>query len=219
VRKRKRREPVGEDQGFSLIELLVTMGIMSVVMAVASTALLQIYSGAKQIEQTSIAADQLDTSLTRLERELRYATDVFGPTLGPSGSWYLEFAIPAATATSRTRCRQLRFDVANKSLRLGSWELPSTNTGVAPATIATNVFLDNGARPFTVYQPGPAPNPIPVGVVPAPNNKYSVTQLSFKVTVGKVVQPVNNVFTSQNITGDTISSEKLEKGCRSAGRP
>jgi prepilin-type N-terminal cleavage/methylation domain-containing protein len=223
MRKRERRGPAGADQGFSLIELIVTMGVMSVVMAVASTALLQIYSGAKQIEQTSVAADQLDTSLARLERELRYATHVSGVALGAAGNkWYLEFGIPADDTSSPKRCRQLQFDLLNKSLRLVSWDLPGTNSGVAPATLATNLLLDNGARPFTVYEPGTgtAGRPLPAGTVLAPDNKYSMVQLHFKVQVGKVVQPVDNIFASQNITSDTVADDATDKRCSElAGRP
>jgi prepilin-type N-terminal cleavage/methylation domain-containing protein len=223
VRKRKRGESAGDDQGFSLVELIVTMGIMSVVMAVASTALLQIYSGAKQIEQTSVAADQLDTSLARLERELRYATHVSGVALGTAGNkWYLEFGIPAEDTSSPKRCRQLQFDLVHKSLRLVSWDLPGTNAGVAPVTLATNLVLDSGVRPFTVYEPGTGTTgkTLPPGTVLAPDNKYSMIQLQFKVRVGKIVQPVDNTFASQNITSDTVADETTDTRCSvQAGRP
>lgn len=219
-----KRRPAGDDHGYSLMEVLITTGVMSMVMVVVSSAFMQIYAGTRRIEQTSVAADQLDTSLRRLDRELRYATYVSNPRLGQDGSrWYVEFAIPPkpvplGSPASPARCRQLQFDTKKNTLRMVNWDLPGTNSGAA-TTLATDVFIDNGALPFLFHWPGPPPTPIPVGVISQPTNKYSMVQLQFKVMIGEAVQKVDSIFTSQNITGDTIGSGKTDKRCEQAGRP
>jgi prepilin-type N-terminal cleavage/methylation domain-containing protein len=218
----RRRRPAG-DEGYSLTEIVAAMAVMSVVMVVVTTSLVRMFADVKRTEQISVAADQLDISLGRLDRELRYATHVSAPAIGLDGTrWYVEFAIPGKQLPNGTdgppRCRQLQFDFKNNMLRLAMWDLPTLTAGT-PTTLANDVFLDNGARPFTVYQPGPTSTALPNGVVSAPNNKYSMVQLRFKATSGTVDQSVDMSFTSQNITSDTIASATTEKRCSQAARP
>jgi prepilin-type N-terminal cleavage/methylation domain-containing protein len=226
VRKWTRRLAAGDEQGFSLTEVVAAMAVMSVVMVVVTTSLVRMFADVKRTEQTSFAADQLDVSLGRLDRELRYATHVSAPARGLDGTrWYMEFAIPARqklptdTADPQPRCRQLQLDTTNNSLRLAMWDLPNLTAGT-PVTLATGVFLDNGVWPFTVYQP-PSSNTmtLPAGVISATGHKYSMVQLRFTVTNGEVDQPVDMVFTSQNITADNIDSKTTETRCSKAARP
>ncbi|MEV4274866.1 prepilin-type N-terminal cleavage/methylation domain-containing protein [Actinoplanes xinjiangensis] len=218
-----RRRPAG-DEGYSLTEVVAAMAVMSVVMVVVTTSLVRMFSDVKRTEQTSYAADQLDVSLGRLDRELRYAIHVSAPALGTDGTrWYMEFAIPGQKllngTVSQPRCRQLQLDLTKNTLRLATWDLPSL-TPSAPTTLANDVYLDNGARPFTVYQPPSATaTTLPNGVIAAVGNKYSTVQLKFRATNGTVDQPVDMAFTSQNITGDTIDSPTTEKRCSQAARP
>ncbi|WIM95175.1 prepilin-type N-terminal cleavage/methylation domain-containing protein [Actinoplanes oblitus] len=224
----KRRRPAGDDQGFSLMEVMVTTAITGVVTLMAVTATIQIYSGTKQIEQNSVAGDQLDIAFTRLDRDLHYATMVNGPTAGASNSRsYLEFAIPARekTATDATdplpQCRQLMFDPTQKSLAMYSWELPGTKPAL-PANLATDVALEDGATsPFLVSKPGlpaAAASPGTTGLGSEFNNTYLMVRIRFKVKVGDVVQRFDNVFTSQNVYKDAVQDQD-PSACANAGRP
>ncbi|WP_155123707.1 MULTISPECIES: type II secretion system protein J [unclassified Actinoplanes] len=232
----KRRPADDDDQGFSLMEVLVTTGIMSVVTIVAVTALLQIYSGTRQIEQNSVAGDQLDISYVRLDRELHYATYVYGPTPGATNSRsYLEFAVPPRqklltdTVDPPVRCRQLMFDPVKKTLTMATWDLPGTTPGT-PATLATDVVLDAGATtPFAVVKPGDTPfvtaSAGTVGVGPQFNANYLMVRIRFQAKVGDAVQRFDNSFTSQNITdendGDTSADPvpDPDRNCSNVGRP
>ncbi|BCJ42119.1 hypothetical protein GCM10010168_65030 [Actinoplanes ianthinogenes] len=202
-----------DDQGYSLMEMLVTTGILSVVTLMAVTAIIQIYSGTKQIEQNSVSGDQLDISFNRLDRELRYATYVSAPgsPTGVPSRYYLEFAIPprVKTATDLTdppvRCRQLLFDTAKKILTIRNWDLGGTPG--TPATLATDVSLDNGAKPFEVYKPGDSPwktaSAGTTGVGTQFTLNYLMTRVHFNVVVGSVTQRFDNGFTTQNIGEET----------------
>jgi prepilin-type N-terminal cleavage/methylation domain-containing protein len=223
MRKWIRRRPSG-DEGYSLAEVVAAMAVMSVVMAVVTTSLIRMFADVNRTEQTSIAADQLDTSLARLDRELRYAIHMSQPGLGADGTrWYVEFAIPGPTLTNGTngpaRCRQLQLDTTANALRLAMWDLPNL-TPSAPVTLATGVFLDNGVWPFVVHQPPSTDKSTsPPGVIITDDNKYSMIRLRFKAISGTVEQPVNLTFTAQNITTDALDSDKTEKRCKDVARP
>ncbi|MEU4624129.1 prepilin-type N-terminal cleavage/methylation domain-containing protein [Actinoplanes sp. NPDC023801] len=223
MRQWTRRRPSG-DEGYSLTEIVAAMAVMSVVMAVVTTSLVRMFADVKRTEQISFAADQLDVSMGRLDRELRYAIHVSAPALGLDGTrWYIEYAIPGQKlpngTVSQARCRQLQLDTTRNVLRLATWDLPSL-TPTAPATLATGISLDNGARPFTVYQPPSDKVKTPAdGVITASGNKYSSVQLRFKATNGTVEQPVDMTFTSQNITSENLDGETTEKRCTGAARP
>ena len=228
MRQWMRRRPAGDDQGFSLMELIVTTAIMSVVTMVTVAATIQIYSGTKRIEQTSVAGDQIDISLVRLERELRYATyiSVAGP-ITTTKRWYLEFAIPPEATGKPVRCRQLKFDVDAKVLTLVGWKLGAA--AGAPATLATGLtVVDSTTPPIAVYDPKTQPyasaSPGTIGVGNNFTTKYKMVRLRFKVTNGRVTQPFDSVFTSQNITEDTNTPKGpkapvLDQQCGNAGRP
>jgi hypothetical protein len=212
VSRWKRRRATGDDQGVSLVEILVTTGIMSVVTLVAVTATIQIYSGTKQIEQNSVAGDQLDTSFTRLDRELRYATYMTKPGSPPANPSrvYMEFAIPPRARTDKDttdpkpRCRQLLFDTARKVLTMTSWELGAAQG--QPATLATEVLAeDGGVAPFQVILPGDpfAGGSSGAGVGTEFLANYLMVRIRFKVTVGEVTQRFDSTFTSQNIDEET----------------
>ncbi|GAA2856798.1 hypothetical protein Acy02nite_65940 [Actinoplanes cyaneus] len=228
MRRWKRRD----DHGFSLMEVLVTTGIMSVVTLTAVTAIIQIYSGTKQIEQNSVTGDQLDISFNRLDRELRYATYVspVGSPAGVTTRFYLEFAIPREKPDTPKRCRQLLFDTDKKVLTMRSWDLGSTPP--AASTLATDVALDGTPKPFEVYLPGDAPwktaSAGTTGVGTQFTAKYLMVRVHFKVTAGDVTQRFDNAFTTQNIgeendlDGKDDNPEKIDvtlQQCSNVGRP
>ncbi|MEU4423032.1 prepilin-type N-terminal cleavage/methylation domain-containing protein [Actinoplanes sp. NPDC024001] len=228
MRRRMRRRPPAGDQGYSLMEVLVTTGIMSVVLVAVLTATVQIYSGSKQIDQVSFARDQLDNSFRRVDRELRYATWISTPGVFGS-SYYLEYTLPprekkqGETTEPPVRCRQLIFDTANGALRLASWDLPSTKPG-PPVTLAAKAKLDGGADPFTLQLPNKAPytgaNAVNAGVGTEFSNYFEMVRIRFEVQDGTVLLPFDSVFTSQNITAVNVGDKAAEadKKC-GEGRP
>ena len=97
-----RRDP--DDRGFTLIEVTVTMGIMSVMLVIFTTAILQVYRSVLTTESLSTAQSQLQIAFQRFDREVRYASWIAEP--GRVGTtWYVEYA-----ASDPTQCRQLRFE-------------------------------------------------------------------------------------------------------------
>lgn len=195
------------DEGFSLIEIVVAMGILSVVMVTVLGATMQIYSAVNRTENTSFAREQLGNAFRRLDKELRYATWVGAPGQ-VGGRWYLEYATTAG-------CRQLV--MTGGALTVAGWTLPGTNPGPA-ATIAGELSLPAGTVPFTVYAPGSKPYASAAPDTAAMGRDYAAehtqVRLRFNATVGRVTLPFDTVFTAQNTDRNTPTVN----GC-SDGRP
>ncbi|GAA1604733.1 prepilin-type N-terminal cleavage/methylation domain-containing protein [Actinoplanes couchii] len=204
-----------DDRGFSLIEVMMTATIMTFVLAIALTGIVQFYSDTNRTQQTSEARDQLDISFRRLDRELRYATWVSVP--GKVGTrWYTEYALPDDTA-GKSPCRQIILN--NGQLILATWDLPAT-APTSQTVLATDVTANTTTGPVTVYKPGDSPYATAsagvAGVGVAYQPQFQQVRLRFSVTVGKVALPFDSIFTAQNI--DTEASKILINSC-SAGRP
>ena len=201
--------PETGDEGFSLIELMVAMGLMAVVMVIVTGAISEIYSDVNRTDGIATARDQIGNSFSRLDKELRYATWV-SPPGQVSGAWYLEYA-------TTTDCRQLVFQ--NGNLTRAVWTLPGTTPG-APTTIATNLAPTGTTAPFTVYVPGNQPYasaaPTVSGVGRSYELEHSQVRLRFSGSVGKTALPLDVLFTAQNTNRNTPAANDCSKG-RPAG--
>ena len=93
--------PELDDQGFSLIDLIVATSLMSFIMVIVTGAITEVYSDVNRTDSLANARDQVGNSFRRLDKELRYATWVATPGQ-VGGVWYLEYATP-------TNCQQLVF--------------------------------------------------------------------------------------------------------------
>jgi prepilin-type N-terminal cleavage/methylation domain-containing protein len=200
-----RRRATG-DRGYSLIELMVSMGILSILMVVVLGSILSIYSAVNQTEGISFARDQIGNTFRKLDKEVRYASWVSAP--GQVGNrWYLEFATPNG-------CRQLK--LAGGVLTMATWTLPGSPG--PETTIATDITLVTGVLPYAVYTPGSMPYATQSdgtsGVGASFSPEHTQVRLQFNATIGKVTSPVDIVFTAAN----TSRGKSNLNGC-SAGRP
>ncbi|BEL12121.1 hypothetical protein Q0Z83_103120 [Actinoplanes sichuanensis] len=210
IRRGKRVRRRG-DEGYSLVEVLVAASLMSVVMAVSVTAVLQIYSSVNRTEETVSVRDAIDVSFRRLDRELRYATWV-SDAKAVNGRWYLEYALPV-NQKLESPCRQIKLD--NGVLTLASWTLPSS-TPANPFIIASGVTADTTKGPVELYAPGAKPYASAAvgtsGVGSTFETQYQQIRLRFAVKVGKVSLPFDSVFTAQNIARGSSSFNDCSKG-------
>jgi prepilin-type N-terminal cleavage/methylation domain-containing protein len=96
------------DAGLTLAELLVAMGVMSVVMAMVTTAIVQMYRTSNRADALWTNMTQLQTAFLELDRSVRYATAISQPntTATAAGGWYVEWSSGSGTAA----CTQLRLD-------------------------------------------------------------------------------------------------------------
>jgi prepilin-type N-terminal cleavage/methylation domain-containing protein len=137
----------GDDDGFSLVEILVVMAITSVIGAVFTTAVLQLYRTAGAEDNDYATQSQTSQALLRLEKQVRYAYSVGAPHLEGTTP-YLEYLVmtpvtPASTTLAK-RCVQLR--LSGSALQTRSWTAGSAGTVTGWTQLAGN--LTASTTPF-----------------------------------------------------------------------
>jgi prepilin-type N-terminal cleavage/methylation domain-containing protein len=185
----------GDDRGATLIELLVGMVVMSLGMTIFTTATLQIYRSLQWTERATAARDQLSLAFGRLDREVRYASEISMPGSAIADGidyWFVEYATVRNSAEDW--CSQLRVPkpqagvgLANSNLQLRTWQLGAT---------------PDGFTPIASYVQPPAANPF---------SQPSGRQLRIVVTANGDAEATNGVgvaqtdilFTALNSTGTT----------------
>jgi prepilin-type N-terminal cleavage/methylation domain-containing protein len=217
------RPPEG-DEGFSLIEVVMTTVILGFVMAVVTGAIIEVYSAVNRVDTTASARDQLSNVFRRLDKELRYATWLSSPDK-VNGVYYFEYSAPtpvspvpspAPTVFSSppSGCRQLAWN--NGTLTLASWNPATTSTPGPPTTLASGLSLNGTIPPFTVYAANTKPYATAsadvsgVGRSFAP--EHAQVRIQFLGTQGKTSLPYDVIFTAQNNTGTTPGASPCSKG-------
>jgi len=211
------RDP--DDAGFSLVEVMVTMTIMSIMMVIFTGAILQIYRTSTATESLTTAQSQLRLAFQRFDRELRYASWVAEPGMVGT-AWYVEFAGPADAG-----CLQLRLETApgggNASDGQGVLQLLRWTPGSPPAagasgqTIASQI-LTTGVDPFFDLQtidetPYASASADAVGTDFATDFRRLRIRLTTKVAAGTA--EIDTTFTALNSSRAHVTDDCSE------GRP
>jgi prepilin-type N-terminal cleavage/methylation domain-containing protein len=203
-----------DDDGFSLAEVMVTMGIMSVLLVLFTGAILQVYRTVTATETLSDAQSELSRAFQGFDRQLRYASWIATP--GKYGTaTYVEFAGPLTTD-----CYQLRLEPGDGTntgvLQLLTWTAGSPPApGTRGRTIASQIVTDAAQPPYFELQSAGAQ---PYATAPVGNDFVTANQrlrirLTTQVTGGGTTR-IDTTFTALNTSSDT----KATNAC-SAGRP
>ncbi|MGK5682212.1 PulJ/GspJ family protein [Actinoplanes sp. URMC 104] len=152
-----------DDDGFSLVEILVVLGIMSIVGTIFTTGILQIYRTAAAGEADLAIQSQLSQALLRLDNSLRYAYSI-GAVHTEAGGTYVEYLTLAPVPGQSTyvkRCVQLRLtgaDPQNLQLQQRSWKQAAPGSLTTWTPLAANLTTTAGSAPFVRTQPTAALN-------------------------------------------------------------
>ena len=106
---------VRDDEGSSLIELLVGIALMAVFGAMFSGAIFMMTNSSKTAQSITTTSTQLNTAFVKLDKTVRYAA-AFSMPARSNGNWYAEFR---TTNTGAEVCTQLR--VATQQLQSRTW--------------------------------------------------------------------------------------------------
>lgn len=138
------------DAGMTLMELVVTLSITGLVMAVATAGLLPMFRLAQDTDANSSAQSSLSVAMLRLDDQLRYAVTITVAVDGRSAGYLV--AEPGAGR----RCHGLRWATVAGSgvLQHRRWNAGAT-PGATWTTLATGLRIDRAGftRPLTVTQP------------------------------------------------------------------
>jgi prepilin-type N-terminal cleavage/methylation domain-containing protein len=139
------RRLAGDDTGVTLVELMVSMTVMSVVTLMFVTAVMYIYRSTTRTEAMSVAQSQINNVFGRLEREIRYAAAM----KHQPGHQSMEYL----TVTDVTQvCTQLW--VTDARLKRRTWTERPNNPAPINRTAWTVVASQVGhPAPFTVLEP------------------------------------------------------------------
>jgi prepilin-type N-terminal cleavage/methylation domain-containing protein len=193
------------DDGFTLIEMVVSLVIMSVVMTVVIGAITQIFSATHRVDSVSYDREQLTNAFRRLDSSLRYATWVSDP--GQVGTpWYVEYEADDV-------CHQLKF--ADGTLTLYTWAPPGTPG--SPVGVAGDlVQMDSVTPPFKRYAPGDLPYATlaagTIGVGRQYTPEFYQLRIRFNARSGNVTIPFDTIFTAENTSRQTSADNDCSQG-------
>ena len=115
---RLRRCGTGPDDGFTMIEIMVSMTLMTFFMTMFTGAVLQMYKVSNKTQAVTNSSTQLNIAFERIDKQIRYASAISPPNQAKStlGGWYVEFV---NTTSGTDNCYQLR--IYNSQLQERSW--------------------------------------------------------------------------------------------------
>jgi hypothetical protein len=181
-----------DDAGLTLVDVLVSMTIMTVVTALFTAGIVQMFKMVNGTDDRSVAQSQVSVALLRLDKDIRYASGISVPyTLG--FNQHVDFLIPKAGSST---CVQLRVVAASRVLQRRTWTWKANPLGATPwVTLATNV---TSPTPFSYT---------------APDSEISYQRLTvdLRVTTGPTGKTVTRnskvTYTALNTTTTSVNDD------------
>lgn len=153
---KRRLQRTRNDSGFTLTELIVSMGIFTMVLVVFMGAVSTMSGSAVRSQVVSDTTSQMRTVFERLDREVRYASDI-NPVGVSAGNHYVEYLVPASTGTGQPQCVQWRVVTDENELQRRTWAPGDSSTVSGWATMVTglrNDVSDTDQQPFAMHRAG-----------------------------------------------------------------
>jgi len=150
IRLREERE-----SGMTLVELIVAMGILTILLTISLTAVVTLSKNTVRVQAQSTATDQLRATFQRLDKEVRYASAINTP--GTAGdSIYVEYLVDSTVANGTPQCVQWRYVKTTGDLQRRTWTPGSAPKTVWQTTVSDlrNKLSDAAQQPFTVERAG-----------------------------------------------------------------
>jgi type II secretory pathway component PulJ len=177
-----------DDAGFTLIDMMVAMTLMTIVMAVFTGAIVRMYRVANNVDAKSVAQASINVAMQRLDREVRYAKGISTPYLVNNNQYVDMLSIQRVGANTVQQCIQVR--VVSGVLAQRTWTFQAS-----PLNLSAWVPLANGltsATPFT-YRP--------------PNDSVGYQQLTVALASGSGSSADSNTTTFIALNSDRTTSQ------------
>jgi type II secretory pathway pseudopilin PulG len=199
------------DEGMTLIELIVAIGIFTLVLIVFMGGVVMMTRGTVRADVTAASGDSTRLAFQRMEREVRYAESVNYPGVGGGGRRYVEFRTGAAvSSTGYAMCTQWRWDPATGDLQSRTWRDVPTPTVPSWTTLITDVLADDA---HTAQQ-------YPFQVLAADKSKNQPRQrLVLRLSVGSTTAEVGvaseTTFVARNSSTGSVSNADADNNGQS----
>ncbi len=153
------------DGGMTLIELLVAMGLFTILLGVFMSGIAAMTSVTVRSQAAADSSDEVRRAYQRLDKQLRYASAVNRPGV-VNGRQYIEFRNPSDDVSASPTCTQYRLNGAADTLEFrtwldeagasaSSWTVVASRVKNNPTTEPAFVFLgtdgDHNKQRVTVY--------------------------------------------------------------------
>lgn len=211
-RRARRRE-----DGFTLVEMLVAMGIFSVVLAIFGAGVVSMTNATARVQATSDTTNEARRVFSQLDKQVRYASALNLPDR-VGDKWYVEFLTDATGASSAgmknpSICHQWRLDAGTDKLELRTWDA-GTSTVSSWRSVASYVMNDPTTEPpFSVTLSGV-------------DKTRQQLDVALHLQRGKAPEMrLTSQFVARNTDTNTItnldvnSDGQTERICMEAGRP
>ncbi|MEU4625406.1 prepilin-type N-terminal cleavage/methylation domain-containing protein [Actinoplanes sp. NPDC023801] len=207
-----------EDDGVTLVEVMVAMTVMSVVMSVFTAAVIQAYRSVNATTNTSAAQTQLHLAFQLLDREVRYASGITVPnTTAINGAWYVEF-LGIEAGTGKSVCHQLRLDATGVLQQLTWTPGSAPAAGTRGHTLASQLMAPGGtiAVPFQRQDAGSMPDARPAASAPVTGADftpdYQRLRVQLTTTSGTSSAAQDVTFTALNTSRATTDPNVCIEG-------
>ena len=138
----------GTDDGFSLIELMISMALMSIVTIISASGFVHMFRTTALTETAARTQTSTLLAFSKLDRDVRYAERINPPYTRTNGDFAVDFVIRDDHGVAQ--CVRLTLPAAGGALTRLQWPQAGTPTGVSPATVALDMQTANGSStPFT----------------------------------------------------------------------
>jgi type II secretory pathway component PulJ len=183
-----------DDRGTTIVELVVAMGIFTMVLSVIVGATLAMVQDVRKSENVYDASADARTAFARLDKQIRYATAINRPQPGTSGSdRYVEFqSIDGGNALT---CHQWRLLDASGQLQQRTW-VGTPVSAPAWSTVATNVVNGPGQPPFVFTPATPS----------VPRQSLTVSLLISHGALSTGTASLSTTFTARNTDTNTTTN-------------
>lgn len=143
--------PPRDDDGFSLMEVMVGSAIMSVVMALATAGFMSMFRTTDRTEAAAQTQTSLLAAFSKLDRDVRYAFRVYAPGVADD-RYYVDYVIP--DDANKQQCVRLSLPVGGGTLVRRQWSPGGSDT---TSTVAADLAPSTaGTNPFTLVPSGDA---------------------------------------------------------------
>lgn len=213
VRQRLRRL-ANEDQGTTLMELVVGMAVMTVFMSMFLGAILMMTNTSNKVQATSLAATQTNQAFLRLDKTVRYAGAISTPgRSATSNDWYVELDLPATDVGGSDTCLQLRIDAS--MLQQRTWTVANGTAGTASGWTPIASFLTNGAAAAgSADVPFAAPT-----ASSSASSSFQRLQVVLRSTAGTSTTSTNRAQMTFIALNSDVSQPGNATTCQQWGRP
>jgi prepilin-type N-terminal cleavage/methylation domain-containing protein len=197
--RRARAARDGAADGFTMVELMVSIILLAVISATFLAATNSIYAGIHKQQGITDAADGNRRAFELLDKQVRYASAINTPGTGSDGNFYIEYMWSQSTGSlDAVTCSQWRLNPTTDLLQYRSWASGSTPSPT-PSWTTVDTGVTNSTTPFALLGP----------TINGATMQYQVLSINFIAKRDKGNLTTTGQFTALNTPNNAAPSPSV----------